>query len=367
MERFEVGQKIDTTVVAISGDTVFIDLGLKSEGMIAKAEFTDRDGNVSVKEGDKISVFFLGEKRGEMQFTTRLAGENADTSVLETAWKSGLPVEGKVEKEIKGGFEVLIGTTRAFCPYSQMGYRQKAEAAEFIGKHLTFLVSEYKNEGKSIVVSNRAILEIEEKKHLANLEKEIVAGKIVTGKITALKDYGAFVDIGGFQALLPISEIAHRRIENIESVLSVGQEIEAKVIKADWLNEKVSLSMKALEKDPWDDVAKTFPVGTKIDGTISRVAPFGVFVTLAPAIDGLVHISELDVEKNTNLSKVFTVGDTFSVVVTGVLPSEHRISLKPASSVEQDKEAEDFLDNQSSSSYDTYNPFAAYFSKKAKK
>ena len=365
MKGFEVGEKIETTVVAISGDTVFIDLGLKSEGMISKAEFTDASGKLTIAEGDKISVFFLGEKRGEMIFTTKLAGENADTSVLESAWKSGLPVEGHVEKEIKGGYEVLIGTTRAFCPYSQMGYHQKAESADFVGKHLTFLIQEYKNEGKSIVVSNRAILEIEAKQHLKDLEKEITEGKIVRGKIVSLQNYGAFVDIDGFQALLPIGEIAHRRIEKIENELSVGQEIEAKVLKADWLNQKVSLSMKALEKDPWDDIAEKYKAGMKVDGTISKIAPFGIFVNLEPAIDGLVHISELDVEKNTNLSKVFKVGDKYSVVVTGVIQSEHRISLKPASSAEQDKEAENFLENQSSS-YDTYNPFAAFFAKNKK-
>ncbi len=363
MERFQVGQKIDTTVVAVSGDTVFIDLGLKSEGMLSVAEFTDKEGNVSVKEGDKISVFFLGEKRGEMLFTTRLSGEKADNSVLESAWKSGMPVEGKVEKEIKGGFEVTIGTTRAFCPYSQMGYRQKAEDSEFVGKHLTFIIQEYKNEGKSIVVSNRAVREREAKEHLSELSKQISEGKIVRGKITALKDYGAFVDIDGFQALLPVSEIAHRRIEKIDEVLSVGQEVEAKVIKADWEKERVSLSLKALEKDPWDSVAEKYTAGTKVDGTIARIAPFGIFVNLEEGIDGLVHISELNVDKNTNLSKKFKVGDKFSVVVLSVSSEEKRIALKSASSVEQDNEAASYMAKQSSDSYsaDTYNPFAAYF------
>ena len=366
MEKFEVGQKIDTTVVAVSGDTVFIDLGLKSEGMIPAAEFTADDGSVSVKEGDKISAFFMGEKRGEMTFTTKLGGgEKADTSVLESAWKSGMPVEGHVEKEIKGGFEVSLAGTRAFCPYSQMGGKQKGEAAEFVGKHLTFIIQEFKNEGRNIVVSNRAFIEMEEKKHLASLAAEITEGKTVSGKVVSLKDYGAFVDIGGFQALLPISEIAHQRVSKVADLLSVGQEIQAKVIKADWKSEKVSLSLKALEKDPWDSVAEKYTEGMKIDGTISRIAPFGIFVNLEPAIDALVHISELNVEKNTNLNKVFKVGDKYSVVIQGVNEAEKRISLRPATSVEQDNEAASYLQNQSSSSSgDTYNPFAAYFKNK---
>ncbi|MCR5605206.1 MAG: S1 RNA-binding domain-containing protein [Treponema sp.] len=362
MNRFEAGQKIDTQVVAISNDTVFINLGLKSEGFVDKAEFTDENGNVSVKEGDKISVYFLSSKGDELHFTTKLSGDKASSEMLESAYRNGLPVEGHVEKEIKGGFEVIIGSSRAFCPYSQMGYKNREEAANYVGKHLTFVVQEYKNEGRNIIVSNRAVMEAEEKKHFSDLSKKLTVGTVVKGEVISLQNYGAFVNLDGFQALLPISEVSHQRIEDLSTILTVGQEIEAKIIKADWEHERVSLSMKALEKDPWDEVTSKYSEGSKIDGKIARVAEYGIFVNLEPGIDGLVHVSELDVDKNTNLHKVFNVGDKYSVVVKEIDSESHRISLRPATSVEQDKTAETYLKNQDND--DTYNPFAAFFKNK---
>lgn len=308
---YEQGQMIETTVAAISNDTVFIDLGLKSEGFVNKSEFCDENGNCSIKEGDKIKVYFLGGKNEELHFTTKLAGQNAGKSVLENAFKNGIPVEGHVTKEIKGGFEVMIGTSRAFCPYSQMGYRQKKEPAEYVGEHLAFKIQEFKNDGKNIVLSNRAILEEQANAELDQLSKKYTEGMTVTGKVKSIESYGAFIDLNGFQALLPVSEISHARIRNVSDVLKVGQEITAKIIKADWQHEKVSLSTKELEADPWDNVKKDFPAGTKIEGTISRVTDFGIFVNIASGIDGLVHISKLNVERNTNLKKSISQARNF--------------------------------------------------------
>lgn len=362
---FEPGQQIETKIVAISNDCVFLDLGLKSEGILDKAEVTDEKGNVTVAVDQTIKAYFLDGLNGELHFTTKLSGGKADKSILENAYKNGIPVEGHVEKEIKGGYEVMIGTSRAFCPYSQMGYKQKGEAASFVGKHLTFKIQEYKNDGKDMLVSNRAICEIQEGEKLAEYAKKLTVGSIVKGTVKTLQKYGAFVDLDGFQALLPISEISHIRVEDINNVLKEGQEIEAKIIKADWENERVSLSMKELEEDPWDSVAKQFPVGTKIDGTISRVADFGVFVNLAPGIDGLVHISELEgVDRNTNLRKVYKVGAPMSVVVQKVDVADKRVSLTTASSVEQDKETAKYLAGQSDDDgTEMYNPFAALLKK----
>ena len=364
MEKLEIGQQIETEIVAISGDTIFLDLSSKSEGVLLKAELADENGNVSVKEGDKIKVFYLGEKNGESRFTTKISGQNADKTMIENAWTSGIPVEGVVEKEIKGGYEVKIGGARAFCPYSQMGGRKKDDDTDFTGRHLVFKIQEYKNDGKNIVVSNRAILEEQRAKNLSNLESQIAVGTMVTGKITALHNYGAFVDLGGFQALLPISEISRARVDDIQKVLSVGQEITAKVIKADWKNEKVSVSLKALEADPWDSVEQKFSEGDKIDGTIARVADFGVFVNLADGIDGLVHVSELDVKKGTNLQKVFKKGDKMSVVVQGVDAKNKRISLTTSESAEQDLETKKYLaSNSNDDDGETYSPFAALLKK----
>ena len=351
---------IETTVAAVSKDTVFIDLGLKSEGFVDKTEFCDDDGNCSVKEGDKIKVYFLGGKNEELHFTTKLAGQNAGKSVLENAFKNGIPVEGHVEKEIKGGFEVMIGSTRAFCPYSQMGYKQKKEPAEYIGQHLTFKIQEFKNDGKNIVVSNRAILEEQSNAELEQLSRKYTIGMTVTGKVKSIESYGAFIDLNGFQALLPISEISHARVSSVSDILKVGQEITAKIIKADWQHERVSLSTKELEDDPWDSIEKKFPAGSKFDGTISRVADFGIFVNLAPGIDGLVHISKLNVERNTNLKKIYNPGDKFPVIVENVDSEKKRISLSPVVSNEEHDNAEEYLfSHKNDDDGETYNPFAS--------
>lgn len=344
--QFEIGQQIETEIVAISNDTIFIDLGLKSEGFVEKAEFIDSNGNLTVKEGDKIKVYFVSNKNDELLFTSKLKGQNADSSVLENAFNNKIPVEGTVTKEIKGGFEVSIGNTKTFCPYSQMGYKQKKEANEYVGNHLTFLIQEYKNEGRNIIVSNRAILEQEENDNLEKLSQELVEGNIVKGTVKSIESYGAFIDINGFQALLPISEISRTRINDINQVLKIGEEITAKIIKADWKHQRVSLSKKELEADPWDAVSQSLKIGQKLDGKISRVADFGLFINLLPGVDGLIHISSLPVERNTNLKKVYNVGDTIPISINKIDLEEKRISLEPIVSNEEEENAKDYLASQ---------------------
>lgn len=372
MKGFQIGEEIETTVVQISNDTVFIDLGLKSEGFVDKSEFLDKDGNITIKEGDKIKVYFVSSNRDELHFTTRLSADKAAAAgleILENAYKSGLPVEGKVEGEIKGGFEVKLGAARAFCPYSQMGYKNRGEPSSYIGKNVSFIITEYKNEGKNIIVSNRKLLENEEAQKITSLSKELEVGKTFPATVVSLQSYGAFVDINGFQALLPISEISHERVSDVASVLSVGQKIEVKIIKAEWNDErpdrsKVSVSTKELEADPWDGVAERFPAGTKISGSVARVAPFGLFINIAKGIDGLVHVSALSgVTANSNLKKMFKVGEAFDVVVDSVDEDEKRISLLPATSEKQDDDASEFLSKQKADDGDTYNPFAALLKK----
>lgn len=362
MNYFEPGQEIETTIVQISNDTIFLDLNQKTEGILDKAELQDANGNINVKEGDKIKVFFISTKDGVPYFTTKISGENADEQMLENAFNSEIPVQGKVEKEIKGGFEIKIGSNRAFCPFSQMGFKQRQEPSYYIGRVLSFKIQEYKNNGKNIIVSNRAIMELEHKENIDQMAKTFVTGDIVKGKVIELKEKGAVVDIGGVQAFLPISEITRAHIKSVDEKISVGQTIEAKIIKTDWTHERVSISTKELEKDPWDTAQKDFPENTKIDGTIARVADFGIFVTLAEGIDGLVHISELNVDANTNLKKKFNPGDKLSVIVKSVDAENKRISLTTSTSKEQDQTTAKYMANQEDDS-DTYNPFAALLKK----
>ena len=363
MNRFNIGDSFETTVVAVTDTTVFVNLSAKSEGVIDISEFKDDQGDVSVKEGDKIKVFFTGELHGEMRFTTKIGGSAADDTMLENAWKGGIPVEGHVEAEIKGGYEIKLGGKRAFCPYSQMGFKDKKEPAAYVGRTMSFIITEYKNEGRDILVSNRKIGESEYAASLGKLATQITEGAVVDAVVESIEKFGAFVNIMGFRALLPISEMSLDRVQNAGDIVEVGQELKVKVIHTDWKNERVSVSLKALMANPWEGAGARFPVGSKQTGKISRIAEFGVFVNIAPGIDGLVHISDLeDVSANTNLRKVYKVGQEMSVVVEKINAAEKRLSLKPASSAEQDSAAAKYMSSQDDDG-ETYNPFAALLKK----
>ena len=363
MERLQPGQMVETQIVSISKDSIFLQLSGKSEGVLERAELADQDGNLSVKEGDTVKVFFLNSKNGEMNFTTRISGEKAAPALLESAYKNGIPVEGVVEKEIKGGYEVKIGETRAFCPFSQMGQRRAENAEVYVGKHLTFKIQEYKENGRNILVSNRAIHEEAHKEKIEALKATLKEGMLVKGCIKSIQEFGAFVDIEGIQALLPISEISRARVEDISAVLAVGQEIEATILKVDWKNERISLSMKNLQADPWDHALAKYPVDSKHTGKVVRVTDFGAFVSLESGLDGLIHVSEMRSEgKYGNSGVTVKLGQLLTVKILGVDIAEKRMSLKQASSLEEDETAKKYLENGADS--DTYNPFAALLGKK---
>ncbi|MCQ2981853.1 MAG: S1 RNA-binding domain-containing protein [Treponemataceae bacterium] len=362
MNRIEVGQEITAEVVMVTNDTVFIDLSSKSEGVIDAAEFVNKDGEMTVKEGDKIKAFFIGDRRGEMRFTTKIAGDKADTSMIENAFKNNIPVEGKVEKEIKGGYEVRIGGARAFCPFSQMGGRKKDENETYVGKVLTFRIMEYKEGGRNILVSNRAIMQQEREKALADLAAKLTVGQVVTGTVKSLQSYGAFVDLDGFQALLPISEVALKRVNDISEYLEVGQEVTCQIIRTDWASERVSLSLKALIADPWDTIEDRHSIGDKFTGKVSRVADFGLFIAVEEGIDGLMHQSTMDVDAKSNLRKLYKAGQEVAVIITGIDAENKRISLAPAEAKKEEDDASAFLSSQKDDG-DTYNPFAALLKK----
>ncbi len=364
MGRMEPGQLIETTIVSISGGCIFLQLSGKSEGLLDAAELIDREGNLTVKEGDEIKAFFLAAKNGEMHFTTRISGDKAGRAVLQNAFENAIPVEGVVEKEIKGGYEVTVGESRTFCPYSQMGQKRVDDPSIYIGKHLTFKIIEHSENGRNILVSNRAILEEERKKQVEVLKKTLHEKMVIKGKIKKLQDFGAFVDIEGIRALLPISEISRSRVDDINKVLSVGQEIEVSIIKLDWRTERITLSMKALLSDPWDEASAKYKKGSKHEGKIVRITNFGAFVSLEPGLDGLLHVSELKTEeRNANPADILKHGETLSVVINSIDTEQRRISLKPAASVEDDEANRKYMEPES----DTYNPFAALLKNKDKK
>jgi len=361
---FKPGQAIETEVVSISKDSVFLQLNGKSEGIIDRDELADEGGNLSVKVGDRIKAFFLKAEGGELRFTTRISGKEAGARMLVQAFREKMPVEGLVEKEIKGGYDVKIGDFRAFCPYSMMGDKRSEDPAEYVGKRLPFKIQEFGNNGRSILVSNRAIHEEARQERLEALKKDLHEGMVVKGTIASIQPYGAFVDLGGLQALLPVSEISRSRVEDIHAVLEVGQEIEAAILQLDWQRERISLSMKSLIADPWDSAAERYPLGSKHTGKVVRLADFGAFVSLEPGIDGLVHDSELNKASGTGPRGGLSLklGQELSVEVLGVDQDRKRISLKPATTAEEDETTAKYMGDQDDS--DTYSPFANLLKKK---
>jgi small subunit ribosomal protein S1 len=246
-----------------------------------------------------------------------------------------MPVEGLVEKEVKGGFDVRItGDVRAFCPFSQTGLFRTDTPADLIGQRLNFRIIEYKENGRNIIVSRRALLEEERAKNKELLKESLREGALVNGTVVSLQKYGAFVDIGGVQALLPISEIAWGHVDDIAEKLSVGQEIEAAILKLDWANDKISLSLRSILPDPWEKAAVEFPIGMTLTGTVARLTKFGAFVTLSPGVDGLVHISRLGRGKRiTHPSEVLREGQSLEVKIEKIDRDAKRISLIPADEI----------------------------------
>jgi small subunit ribosomal protein S1 len=361
---FKPGQAVETEVVSISKDSIFLQMGGKSEGILERDELCDEEGNLSVKAGDRIRVFFLKAENGELRFTTKIRGNEAGAEMLEQAYLQKIPVEGLVEREIKGGYDIKFGEHRAFCPYSKMGEKRSDNPGEYVGKRLPFKIQEYKEGGRSILVSNRVIHEEARLKKLEELKKTFREGMVITGAIKSIRPFGAFVDLDGIQALLPVSEISLTRVEDIQAVLSVGQEIRASILQIDWRSERISLSMKSLLADPWETATAKYPEGSKHTGKIVRLADFGAFVSLEPGVDGLVHSSEISKAGSYGARGELNLklGQALSVEVLGVDQVNRRISLKPSTTVEEDETASKYMDAADDST--TYNPFAALLKKK---
>lgn len=327
--RLEPGQMVETIIVKISGDWVFLDLGGKGEGSLDKKELLDGEGNLTVKEGDQVRAYFLSSKNNEMHFTTKIGSGPGKQTQFEDAWRNKLPVDGTIVKEVKGGFEVKIGgSVRAFCPFSQTGLRRDENQAEFIGKTFSFNIIEYEEGGRNIVLSRRAILDQEKRNRKQELKKTLQEGTKVRGKVTSIQNFGAFVDIGGVEGLLPVSELAWTRIEKVSDLLSVGQEVEVIIKKLDWEQDRFSFSLKDTLPDPWDLVADAFPVGSYHTGTVSRLAAFGAFVTLKEGVDGLLHISKLGAGKRINHPReAVKEGQQVEVQVEAVDRAQRKLSL----------------------------------------
>jgi small subunit ribosomal protein S1 len=339
--RLEPGEKVTARVLKISGEWVFLNTGRKGEGFLDKKELLDGDGNLTVKEGDTVTAWFLSSSNNEMRFTTKLGGA-AGQSQLEDAWRSGIPVDGCVEKEVKGGFEVKVtGSVRAFCPYSQMGLRRTDQPDTYVGRHLSFRITEYGEKGRNIILSHRAILEEERQQQKEELRETLREGMTVKGTVTSIREFGAFLSIGSVEGLLPISEIGWGRVADINEILTVGQELEVVVKQIDWEKDRFSFSLRETQADPWEMVTHAYPEGSFHTGRVARLTNFGAFVTLAAGVDGLIHISRLGSGKRiSHPREVLKEGETVEVKVESVDRENRRLSLAlagPARAAEEEE------------------------------
>jgi len=289
-KRLDQGELVEGRVVSIGPEVALVDVGRKGEAVMDIAELKNDAGEFEVALGDRIKAMVVSTQGG-LTLSRRLAGAAASDEQFETAFQSGLPVEGKVERAVKGGYEVRIGRRRAFCPISQIDLRG-ADPSAHEGHVYQFRIIEYKEGGANVVVSRRALLEEEQRENAAKLRDKIVAGAVLTGRVASLREFGAFVDLGaGVQGLLHVSEMAWSRVSNPAAMVKAGEEITVKVLRVDREKQKISLGLKQLSADPWTRVPEVYKVGQRLPGRVTRVAEFGAFVELEPGVEALAHAS----------------------------------------------------------------------------
>jgi len=334
--RLEPGEKVISTIVSISGDFVYVSLGGKSEGVIDIAEFRDDEGKTSVNVGDNVESYFVAVQGGLKRLTTLRHGlSTLSLREIRDAFEAGLPISGKVAKELKGGFEVYVGKVRCFCPFSQIDLRGYRDAAAYVGETFSFKVLEFQEEDRNVILSRRALLQEEQEAKAQALKNQLVVGMDVPAKVRSIQSFGVFVDLGGVDGLIPMSEIGWGKVDNIREIVQPGSEVTVRVIAIDWDKDRLTLSLKALQPDPFLNAAEKYPVDSVVRGTVVRLAPFGVFVNLEPGVDGLVHISKLGAGRRIKHPKeVVEVGQVVEAYVQEVDPANRRISLSMEQKVE---------------------------------
>jgi small subunit ribosomal protein S1 len=320
------GRQIEGKVIAVSADSVFVDIGYKTEGVLPLAIF--QSGNETVKPGDQLLVSVKGRNlEGYYELSRFKVEQPRDWSALEQAFTAKTIIAGTVTGVVKGGVSVDVGV-RAFMPASRSGARDAADLERLVGQQIRCRIIKLDVSDEDVVVDRRAVTEEEDRSTKEQRYSELKEGETVHGEVRSLTGYGAFVDIGGVDALLHVGDISWNRVSNPEDVLSVGQQIEARVLKIDSAKQRIGIGMKQLLPHPWDGVAAKLKAGDRVHGTVTRVADFGAFVELEPGVEGLIHLSEMSWAKKVRKpSDVLKTGDTVEAVVLGVNMGERRLSL----------------------------------------
>jgi small subunit ribosomal protein S1 len=324
------GSIIKGTVVAITKDNVLVDAGLKSESVISIDQFKNTSGEVDINVGDEIDVALdaTDDGFGETILSREKAKRHEAWQVLEKAYEEKETVVGVINGKVKGGFTVEVSNIRAFLPGSLVDVRPVRDTAHLEGKDLEFKVIKLDQKRNNVVVSRRAVIESESSVERDELLESLAEGIEVKGIVKNLTDYGAFVDLGGIDGLLHITDMAWKRVKHPSEIVNVGDEIQVKVLKFDRERTRVSLGMKQLGEDPWVAIAKRYPEGAKLSGRVTNLTDYGCFVEIQEGVEGLVHVSEMDwTNKNIHPSKVVNLGDTVEVMVLEIDEERRRISL----------------------------------------
>lgn len=319
------GQR-EGTVVSVSSEWVFLDVGFKTEGVLPWSEF--QNDRAAVKPGDKLQVTIKGrDPEGYYLLTRSKAARPSDWAALERAFADKTTIVGTVTAVVKGGLSVDVGV-RAFMPASRSGVREAAEMEKLVEQEIRCRIIKLDAADEDVVVDRRIVAEEDEQARKGRRYSELTEGEIVSGVVRSLTDYGAFVDVGGIDALLHVSDISWGRVGKPADVLSIGQQIEAKVLKIDPERKRISVGIKQLQSHPWDSVPGKYRVGERVRGRVTRVTDFGVFVELEPGIEGLIHVSEMSwVKKVRKPSDLVKPGEAVEAVVLGINTDEKRMSL----------------------------------------
>jgi small subunit ribosomal protein S1 len=322
------GQGLTGTVVAVSPEQVFIDVGQKIEGVMLAADFKDPSGKVNVRVGDQFPVSIKGRnEEGYYELSKVHVERPKDWSSLEAAFAEKRAIAGVVSAVVKGGLSVDVGV-RAFMPASRSGAKEAADMEKLVGQEITCRIIKLDVADEDVVVDRRAVLEEEEAAARQKLFTDLQEGAVLHGTVRSLTDYGAFVDIGGVDGLLHVADISWGHVNKPADLLTVGQEVDVKILKVDPAKRRIGLGLKQLQPHPWEQVGEKFKTGDRVRGTVTRVTDFGAFVELEPGVEGLIHLSEMSWSKKARKpSDVVKPGDTVEAVVLHVSPGERRISL----------------------------------------
>jgi small subunit ribosomal protein S1 len=350
--QFSRGQQVEGTIVSIGPKVAFVNIGGKGEAEIDVAELKDDDGDIEVSVGERINAKVVSTSGGIT--LSRKGVRNAATHrELEDAYQSGIAVEGKVVQAVKGGYEVRVARERAFCPLSQIDTARTEDPAVHVGKTYAFRVIEYKNGGRDIVLSRRKLLEQQQALEADEKRKSIAAGAVLTGRVVSVRDFGAFIDLGGnIQGLLHVSEMSWTRVPSPNAVVAVGDQITVRVLRVDEASGRIALGLKQLQDDPWSTIGSRLSAGDVRKGRVARIAEFGVFVEIEPGIEALMPAAESGVDRGMDLRKAFPAGSEIEVVVLDVDAAAKRIRVSKTAVAEQRERAEvdDYQSKQDSAS-----------------